>query len=202
MPGDISSAAFFIVAACIQPGSKLTISGVGINTTRMGVINILQLMGGKITMHNQRQDGYEPIADIVIEHSQLIGVDIPADQVSLAIDEFPVIFIAAALASGTTRLTNASELRVKESDRLAAMANGIVAIGGKANLLDDGIVIEGQPKLQGGNVDSLGDHRIAMAFAVAALGCNNPVHIKDTANVTTSFPDFVALANRVGLAVV
>ncbi|EHA16317.1 bifunctional prephenate dehydrogenase/3-phosphoshikimate 1-carboxyvinyltransferase [Halomonas sp. HAL1] len=206
VPSDISSATFFLVAAAITPGSDITLEHVGINPTRIGVINILHLMGADLTLENEREVGGEPVADIRIRYAPLKGIDIPVDQVPLAIDEFPALFIAAANANGVTRLRGAEELRVKESDRLQAMADGMAILGVKHTLLDDGIDIAGNGNAEvasygGGRIDSLGDHRIAMAFAVASLRASAEIDIEDCANVATSFPDFVELATRIGMGV-
>jgi len=198
VPADISSATFFIVGACIAPGSDLTITHVGINPTRIGVINILRLMGADITLSNERTVGGEPVADIRVKASSLEGINIPADQVPLAIDEFPAIFIAAACAEGQTVLTDARELRVKESDRIAVMADGLITLGIDARPTEDGIVIQGGT-LGSGTVDSHGDHRIAMSFAMAALRASGEITITDCANVNTSFPHFDELARASGL---
>ena len=200
VPADISSAAFFMVGAAIAPGSDLTLEHVGINPTRVGVINILKLMGADISILNTREVGGEPVADIRVRHANLKGVAIPREQVSLAIDEFPALFIAAAMASGETVLTGAKELRVKESDRIAVMARGLKALGIDARETPDGIVIRGGT-LRGGIVDSHGDHRIAMAFAIAALHADGPVTVRDCKNVDTSFPGFAGLAGRAGLSI-
>ncbi|MEC9483650.1 MAG: bifunctional prephenate dehydrogenase/3-phosphoshikimate 1-carboxyvinyltransferase [Halomonas sp.] len=203
VPSDISSATFFLVAAAITPGSDLTLEHVGINPTRVGVINILKLMGADLELSNEREVGGEPVADIRIRHVPLKGIDIPVEQVPLAIDEFPALFIAAANASGTTRLRGADELRVKESDRLQSMADGLAILGVENTLYEDGIDIVGQggegPSYGGGRIDSHGDHRIAMAFTIAGLRAGEEIVIEDCANVATSFPGFVALARRVGL---
>lgn len=198
IPGDISSAAFFLVAAAITPGARLVIRHVGINPTRTGIITLLQLMGADLTLDNQRLVGGEPVADITIAYAPLHGIDIPAAQIPLAIDEFPALFIAAACAEGTTRLRGAEELRVKESDRLQAMANGLATLGVSHILYPDGIDITGGA-MDGGEIDSAGDHRIAMAFTVAALRSRSPIWILDCANVATSFPGFLELATRVGM---
>ena len=206
VPSDISSATFFLVAAAITPGSDITLEHVGINPTRIGVINILNLMGADLTLENEREVGGEPVADIRVRYAPLKGIDIPVDQVPLAIDEFPALFIAAANANGVTRLRGAEELRVKESDRLQAMADGMAILGVKHTLLDDGIDITGNGNAEvasygGGRIDSLGDHRIAMAFAIASLRASAEIEIEDCANVATSFPDFVELATRIGMDV-
>ena len=200
VPADISSAAFFMVAAAITPGSELLLRHVGINPTRTGVINILRAMGANITIANERSVGGEPVADIEIRYSQLKGIVIPEEQIPLAIDEFPVLFIAAACAEGETILRGAEELRVKESDRIEAMATGLRSLGVKVETYDDGIRIEGG-EIGGGEVDSFTDHRIAMSFAVAGLRAKGEITVRDCANVATSFPGFVSLANEVGLAV-
>jgi len=198
VPGDISSATFFIVGACIAKGSALTIKHVGINPTRIGVINILRLMGADIVIDNEIDVGGEPVADIHIKYAKLHGINIPEDQVPLAIDEFPAIFIAAACADGETVLTGAKELRVKESDRIQAMADGLIILGVDAQSTEDGIIIKGG-KIGSGTVNSHGDHRIAMSFAMAGLCAENEIEILDCANVNTSFPGFADLAKQVGL---
>ena len=200
VPSDISSAAFFLVAASIAPNSDLTLEHVGINPTRVGVINILKAMGGNLDVFNEREIGGEPVADIRVRSAQLKGINIPEDQVPLAIDEFPALFIAAACAEGTTVLTGAEELRVKESDRIQVMADGLAVLGISAEPTPDGIVIQGG-QIGSGEVVSHGDHRIAMSFAMAALRANGPIVIRDCANVATSFPDFLGLAKRCGLAI-
>jgi 3-phosphoshikimate 1-carboxyvinyltransferase len=200
VPADISSAAFFLVAASIAEGSELVLEHVGINPTRTGVIDILKLMGGDITLENQREVGGEPVADIRVRAAKLKGIDIPEDLVPLAIDEFPVLFVAAACAEGRTVLRGAEELRVKESDRIQVMADGLVALGVKAEPTPDGIIIEGGA-IGGGEVWAHGDHRIAMSFSVASLRASAPIRIHDCANVATSFPNFLALAAEVGINV-
>ena len=200
VPADISSAAFFMVGASIAVGSDLTLQHVGINPTRIGIINILRQMGADITLVNEREVGGEPVADIRIRSAKLNGIRIPEDQVPLAIDEFPAIFVAAACADGQTVLTGAHELRVKESDRIAVMAEGLMTLGIDAKPTDDGIVIEGG-QMGSGTVHSHGDHRIAMSFAMAALRAQGIITIQDCANVNTSFPGFVMLAQQVGLSI-
>ena len=200
IPADISSAAFFMVAAAIVPGSSLWLRHVGINPTRIGVINILQKMGADISLHNQSRIGGEPVADILVKSSELHGIEIPEDQVPLAIDEFPVLFVAAACAKGRTVLKGAQELRVKESDRIQVMADGLRAVGIQAQPTADGMVIEGG-EIHGGQVQSHHDHRISMSFAVAALVSSGEITIRGCDNVATSFPGFVELANSVGFAV-
>jgi 3-phosphoshikimate 1-carboxyvinyltransferase len=200
VPGDISSAAFFMVAATLIPGSELFIRNVGINPTRTGVIKILQSMGAQICIKNKRLCGEELVADLHVTHAPLEGINIPMSLVPLAIDEFPVLFVAAACAKGQTLLHGAKELRSKESDRIAAMAEGLQNLGIEAQALDDGIFINGGT-LTGGTVDSRDDHRIAMAFAIAGAAAKEPVFIKNCANVATSFPTFVKSANKVKFAI-
>ena len=200
VPSDISSAAFFLVGASIAPGSDLTLQHVGINPTRIGVINILRQMGADIEILNEREVGAEPVADLRVKHARLRGIEIPRDQVPLAIDEFPVLFVAAAFAEGSTTLSGAEELRVKESDRIQVMADGLEALGCRLQTKPDGIVIEGG-RLNGGNVHAHGDHRIAMSFAMAALCADGEIRIEDCANVNTSFPGFCNLAAQCGLGI-
>lgn len=200
VPADISSAAFFLVAAAITPGADLTLQHVGVNPTRIGVINILRGMGANIESSNERLVGGEPVADLRVRYQPLKGIVISEAQIPLAIDEFPVLFVAAACAEGETLLRGAEELRVKESDRLDAMAQGLKILGVSVETFADGIKITGG-KLGGGAVDSFGDHRIAMAFAVAGLCAESPIDIANCANVATSFPNFVELAAEVGMRV-
>jgi 3-phosphoshikimate 1-carboxyvinyltransferase len=200
VPADISSAAFFLVAGSIAEDSELVLEHVGINPTRTGVIDILKLMGGDITLENQREVGGETVADIRVRSAKLKGIDIPEDLVPLAIDEFPVLFVAAAVAEGRTVLRGAEELRVKESDRIQVMADGLIALGVKAEPTPDGIIIEGG-SIGGGEVWAHGDHRIAMSFSVASLRATAPIRIHDCANVATSFPNFLALSAQVGIRV-
>ncbi len=200
IPADISSAAFLIVAASIAPNADITITNVGINPTRTGVIDILRLMGANIELLNKRSSGDEPVADIRVQSALLKGVSIPEALVPLAIDELPVVFVAAAVAEGKTIVTGAEELRVKESDRIAAMAQGLVTLGVDAVATPDGMIINGG-KIVGGTVDTFFDHRIAMAFCIASLRSETPVIIKDTQHVETSFPGFFALCSQLGLNV-
>ncbi|MCX7085195.1 MAG: bifunctional prephenate dehydrogenase/3-phosphoshikimate 1-carboxyvinyltransferase [Methylococcales bacterium] len=201
VPSDISSAAFFLVGASIAPGSDLLLKHVGINPTRTGVIDILRLMGAKIEVLNERTVGGEPVADLHVVYSPLKGIDIPEDLVPLAIDEFPVLFVAAACAEGQTRLTGAEELRVKESDRIQVMADGLQILGVDAQPTADGMVIQGS-SIGGGVVTSHGDHRIAMSFSIAGLRATAPITVLDCANVNTSFPEFKDLVKRLGLDLV
>jgi len=198
VPGDISSATFFMVAGLIAKEGELTIRNVGMNPTRIGSINILKQMNGDLTVINERMAGGEPVADIVVKSSQLRGIDIEERDVPLAIDEFPAIFIAAACANGLTRLRGAEELRVKESDRIQAMADGLQELDIDCTVYDDGIdIIGGQ--LTSGTIHSQDDHRIAMSFAISSLRASGEIKILECDNVATSFPNFVILANQVGL---
>lgn len=207
VPADISSAAFFLVGAAISPGSDLVLEHVGVNPTRTGILTLLRQMGAEIQIFNQRIIGGEPVADLAVRYAPLKGILIPPEVVPLAIDEFPALFIAAACATGETVLTGAHELRVKESDRIQVMADGLLALGVDARPTPDGIVIRGsalngkigKPGAQPVIINSRGDHRIAMSFAMAALRAHVPLEIHDCANVNTSFPGFVALAHETGL---
>jgi 3-phosphoshikimate 1-carboxyvinyltransferase len=205
VPGDFSSAAFFIVAGLLGAASTgLLIQNVGLNPTRTGLLDILRSMGGDIEILNRRESGREPVADIRVRASALQGVEMPAAWVPLAIDELPILFIAAACASGETVVTGAEELRVKESDRIAAMSAGLRSLGVAHQVLPDGMRIEGRgegPAFGGGEIDSFGDHRIAMSFAIASLRAAKSISIRDVANVATSFPGFVSMARSVGLDV-
>lgn len=199
IPADISSAAFLMVAASIAEDSDITIEGVGINPTRTGVIDILRLMGADITLLNERSAGDEPVADIRVKSAQLKGIDVPEHLVPLAIDELPVVFVAAAVATGVTRVTGAEELRVKESDRIAAMAAGLQNIGVDAKATDDGMIIT-QSEITGGVVDTYFDHRIAMSFCIAALRSSETILVKDTQHIDTSFPGFFELMSELGMS--
>lgn len=199
VPGDISSAAFFLVGACIAPGSDLIIENVGMNPTRDGVIQILRLMGADIEVLNASKVGGEPVVDLRIRESDLQGIEIPRELVPLAIDEFPAIFVAAACAQGETVLRGAEEMRVKESDRIAVMHEGLLALGIDAEALPDGMRIQGG-QFHAGAIESHGDHRIAMAFAMAALRADGDIELRDCENINTSFPEFPALAESCGLS--
>nr|VFK28200.1 MAG: 3-phosphoshikimate 1-carboxyvinyltransferase [Candidatus Kentron sp. MB] len=201
VPGDISSAAFFLVGATIAEGSDLILENVGINPTRIGVLSILRMMGADITLSNERMAGDEPMADIRVRAHPLTGIEIPAEMVPLAIDEFPALFVAAAFAKGKTIVTGATELRAKESDRIAVMAAGLRTLGIETETAPDGITIYGG-KPTGGRIESHGDHRVAMAFAMAGLGSSGMIVIEDCENVTTSFPGFEDFAARMGLRIV
>ena len=204
VPADISSAAFFLVGASIAEGSDLLLEHVGMNPTRTGIVDILRLMGADIEALNPREVGGEPVADLRVRSARLRGIEVPEHLVPLAIDEFPAVFVAAACAEGRTVVTGAEELRVKESDRIAVMAEGLRALGVDARPTPDGMVIEGRgtgAAFQAGEVTSHADHRIAMSFTIAALRAAGPLLIRDTANVGTSFPGFPALAARAGVAI-
>jgi 3-phosphoshikimate 1-carboxyvinyltransferase len=197
VPADFSSAAFFLVAATLAPGSELLIEGVGMNPRRTGLLAALRLMGADIGEERPREFGGERVADLFVRHAPLRGIDVPEELVPDMIDEFPALFIAAAVANGTTRIRGAAELRVKESDRIAVMARGLRTLGVRIEETPDGAVIDGG-RIDGGEVDSAGDHRCAMSFAIAGLLAEAPVRILDCANVATSFPGFVELALRCG----
>jgi len=200
VPADISSAAFFIVAACIAPEGEVTLHNVGMNPTRTGVLDILKAMNACIEIHNEAMQGGEPTASITVKSSQLRGIDVPPELVPSAIDEFPVLCVAAACAQGITRVTQAEELRVKESDRIALVAQGLTTLGVKVQEYPDGLTIEGGT-MGGGMIHSGHDHRIAMAFTMASLRAKETIIIDDCANVATSFPGFVEMARAVGLSI-
>jgi 3-phosphoshikimate 1-carboxyvinyltransferase len=203
VPGDFSSAAFFIVAGLLgAAGEGLLIQNVGLNPTRAGLLDILRGMGADVEVRNARVSGAEPVGDLLVRKSELSGIQVPVELIPIAIDELPILFIAAACASGETVVTGAEELRVKESDRIAAMSAGLAALGVAHSVLPDGMRIQGRgdgPAFSGGVVDSFGDHRIAMSFAIASLRAADPISIRDVANVATSFPGFVDLSRSVGL---
>jgi 3-phosphoshikimate 1-carboxyvinyltransferase len=198
VPGDLSSAAFMALAGCLATEGELVIEGVGLNPTRTGILRILELMGASLRVETLPDEGGEPVGRVIVRPSRLRGVEIPPDLVPLAIDEFPVIFVAAALASGETIIRGAEELRHKESDRIRVMADGLRALGIDVHELPDGARIQGG-QLQGGTIDSGGDHRVAMSFAVGASRAAGPVTILNTANVATSYPGFVTQARAIGL---
>ena len=202
VPADFSSAAFFIVAATLVPGSELVLRDVGMNPRRIGLLQALRAMGADIRESNMRESsrrgqGGEPVADLIVRHAPLAGIDVPVELVPDMIDEFPILFVAAAAARGTSRIRGAAELRIKESDRIAVMAKGLGALGIRIEETPDGALIEGGA-FTGGEVDSAGDHRCAMSLAVAGLVARAPVHVRDCANVATSFPGFMELANSRG----
>ena len=200
VPADLSSAAFFIVGACIAAESNIVLKNVGVNPGRNAIIEILMMMGANIELHNRRTLSNEPVADINVRASRLHGIEIPESLAHSAIDEFPAIMIAAAYAEGKTLVKGAAELRVKESDRIRTMAEGFMATGISANPTEDGMEIEGG-KMQGGEVDSQGDHRVAMAFAVGGINAGGVIKVFDCKNVDTSFPGFVDCAARAGLKI-
>lgn len=204
VPGDFSAAAFPMVAALLTPGSHIRLTGVGVNPTRTGLLDLLLAMGGDITLENQRELSGEPVADLVVRHSTLKGVAVPRAVVARAIDEFPIFFVAAAFAEGETLLTGAEELRVKESDRITAMATALIRIGARLEEREDGLRLFGQPGgLPGGTtVDSRGDHRVAMSMLVAGLVCQEPVTVTRCENIATSFPNFVPGMNALGARLV
>lgn len=204
VPADISSSAFFMVLATLLPHSQITFKNLCVNPSRTGVINILQLMGADITFNNQKVTAGEKIADVVVKSSKLHGIDIPHDYVASAIDEFPILFVAASLASGETRLTNAMELRKKECDRITSMEIGLTKLGVECHELEDGIIIKGKGsnfKLKGGNVDSHHDHRIAMSFLIAGQFAEEAIVVKDCENIMTSFPNFLTICQDLGLKI-
>jgi len=198
VPADISSAAFFLVGAAMTPGSDLTLVDVGMNATRVGIVTILKQMGAHIEVLNERMLGGEPVADLRVQGGPLKGLAIGRELVAAAIDEFPILFVAAACAEGETIVTGAEELRVKESDRIQTMVDGLLALGINAVATADGARIVGGA-LRGGTVNSHGDHRVAMSFAMAALRAIGSITIHDCLNVNTSFPGFAELAQKAGL---
>jgi 3-phosphoshikimate 1-carboxyvinyltransferase len=199
VPADFSSAAFLIVAATLVPGSELVLRHVGMSPRRTGLLHVLRAMGADIAEENRDHAGGEPVADLVVRHAPLRGIEVPVGHVADMIDEFPALFVAAACAEGSTTIRGAAELRVKESDRIAVMAAGLRALGIHVEETADGAVIAGAP-LQGGAVDSHGDHRCAMAFAVAGAVAGGPVTIRDCTNVSTSFPGFIETACSCGMS--
>ena len=201
VPGDPSSAAFPVVAALLVPGSEVTVTNVGINPTRAALFDVLRLMGGDLELVNLREVGGEPVADIVVRHSPLRGIETPVEMVAAMVDEYPILFVAAALAEGRTVARGLEELRVKESDRIAVMAEGLRAIGARVEELEDGLIIDGtggDPLAGGATIAARLDHRIAMSFAVAGLVSKAPVTIDDMSPVATSFPGFTALMTSLG----
>jgi 3-phosphoshikimate 1-carboxyvinyltransferase len=199
VPADFSSAAFFLVAASIVPGSELHLPAVGLNPRRTGLLHALRLMGADITIEHERESGGEPVGDLLVRHAPLHGVELPESLVPDMIDEFPALFIAASVASGRTVIRGAAELRVKESDRIATMATGLRTLGAAIEETSDGAIIHGG-QLGGGSVESHLDHRIAMSFALAGLVAGGPVRINDCSHVATSFPGFLELSNDCGFA--
>jgi 3-phosphoshikimate 1-carboxyvinyltransferase len=205
VPADISSSAFFMVLATLLPSSRITFKNLCVNPSRTGVISILQLMGADITFENQTITAGERIADVVVKSSELHGIEIPHEYIASAIDEFPILFVAASFAKGETLLTNAMELRKKECDRITAMAIGLKELGVDCHELEDGIVIKGQcknNKLKGGNIDSHHDHRIAMSFLIAGQFSEGTIEVKDCENIMTSFPNFLTICQELGLDII
>ncbi|MBS0290066.1 MAG: 3-phosphoshikimate 1-carboxyvinyltransferase [Proteobacteria bacterium] len=200
IPGDFSSAAFFIAGASMIPGSHIKLRCVGINERRIGLIHILKAMGANISIMDCTEENGEPIGDIEVKGSQLQGITVPAKWVVSAIDEFPILFIVAACAVGTTHVQGVAELRVKECDRIAVMAKGLSTLGIKVEELPDGMIIQGG-KIKGGLVESQGDHRVAMAFAMASLVASKKIVIRDSDNIATSFPNFCEIAKQLGLLI-
>ena len=199
VPADFSSAAFFLVAGCVVPGAELRLRRVGIHPRRTGLLEVLRRMGADIRVE-PASGGTEPVADLIVRHAPLRGIEIPEDLVPDMIDEFPALFVAAALADGTTTVRGAAELRVKESDRIATMATALRAMGADVDETPDGAILRGGRLRGGATVDSHGDHRIAMAMAIAGQCADREIRIGDCANVATSFPGFEALATSVGFS--
>ena len=198
VPGDFSSAAYFIVAAILTPNSNIVIENVGVNPTRNAMIKIMKLMGADVELKNERLESGEPVATIYAKTSKLIGINIPEELVPVAIDELPIILVAAACAKGKTRLSGAAELRVKESDRIQSMLDGFISLGIKVKALEDGMIIEGG-QYNGGVINSNDDHRIAMAFSIAGIIAKAPIIINSCKNVATSFPEFIDTAKHLGM---
>jgi 3-phosphoshikimate 1-carboxyvinyltransferase len=201
VPADLSSAAFFVVGASVAPGSELRLSHVGVNPTRTGILEILRRMGADIRQENAREVGGEPVADLIVRAAVLRSIEVPPEMVPSAIDEFPVLCVAAACAQGVTRITGAEELRHKESDRIAVMAEGLSSLGVPVREAPDGMEIEGGGGFAGGEINSRGDHRIAMSFSIAALAACAPILVRNCRNVATSFPGFHELAAQAGLGI-
>lgn len=200
VPGDLSSAAFMVLAGCLASGGELIIDRVGLNPTRTGILRILELMGADIRVEQAPGEVGEPVGRLIVRPRRLRGIEVPPELVPLAIDEFPVIFVAAALAGGDTVIHGAGELRHKETDRIRVMADGLRSLGIDVEEFPDGARIRGG-RFRSGTVDSGGDHRVAMSFAVGAARAEGPVTILDTANVATSYPGFAAQARSIGLDV-
>ena len=198
VPGDFSSAAYFIVAAILTPNSNIILENVGVNPTRNAMIKIMKSMGADVELKNERLESGEPVATIYAKTSKLTGIDIPEELVPVAIDELPIILVAAACAKGKTRLSGATELRVKESDRIQSMLDGFISLGIKVKALEDGMIIEGG-QYNGGVINSNDDHRIAMAFSIAGIIAKAPIIINSCKNVATSFPGFIDTAKHLGI---
>jgi 3-phosphoshikimate 1-carboxyvinyltransferase len=200
VPGDISSAAFLAAAAAIVPGSRITIPGVGLNPGRVGIVNVLRRMGAALSLHNERLENGEPVADIEIEHSALLGTQISPEEVPGLIDELPVLAVIATQADGVTEVRGAAELRVKETDRIATTVGELQRLGAGIEALPDGFIVRGPVQLKCGEVSSHGDHRLAMSLAVAALAADGESTIEDTACIADSFPGFEQALAAVGVA--
>jgi 3-phosphoshikimate 1-carboxyvinyltransferase len=198
VPGDISSAAFLLVAAALAPGSEVTAEGVGVNPTRTGLLDVLRAMGADVVLENERDENGEPMADVTTHASSLEGVEVGGDTVVRMIDEFPVLAVAATQAHGATTVRDAAELRVKETDRIAVIVAGLRALGARIDPLPDGFIIEGPTPLHGAVVDSHGDHRLAMALAVAGLVAEGETVIENAECIPDSFPGFVQLMQGLG----
>lgn len=196
VPSDISSASFFIIAALINPGSELLVKNVGLNPRRTGVLEILKAMNGNISIQNERTECGEPVGDILVKHSSLKGVEIKGEMIPNAIDELPVVSVAACFAEGTTVISEARELRVKETDRIKAMTTELKKLGADISETDDGMIIKGQQSLSGSKCNSWGDHRIAMSLAVAATMAKGETVIEDSDCVSISFPEFFNLLEK------
>jgi 3-phosphoshikimate 1-carboxyvinyltransferase len=201
VPGDPSSAAFAVVAACLVPGADVTVENIGINPLRTGLFDTLREMGANIEFVNRREAGGEPVADIRVRHAALKGVSVPPERAPSMIDEYPVLAVAAAFAQGRTEMRGIQELRVKESDRIAAMARGLVACGVKVEELPDGMIVEGGLPQGGATIATEMDHRIAMSFLVMGLAAKQAVSVDDATMIDTSFPAFVPLMNALGAAI-
>jgi 3-phosphoshikimate 1-carboxyvinyltransferase len=201
IPGDVSSAAFPLLAAALVPGSQVTVEGVGINPTRTGLLEVLQAMGADVAVDGEREEGHEPVADVMVRAADLESVEVGGERVVRMIDELPVLAVAATQARGTTVVRDAGELRVKESDRIATAVAELQALGARIEPLPDGFVVEGPTPLHGGVVQSHGDHRLAMALAVAGLVAQGEVVIEDVDCISDSFPDFVELMRSLGAEV-
>jgi 3-phosphoshikimate 1-carboxyvinyltransferase len=198
VPGDVSSAAFLLVAAALVPGSDVTVESVGVNPTRTGLLDILSAMGADLVVEEEHQQKSEPVADVTVRKSELRGVEVGGDTVVRMIDEFPLLAVAATQAHGSTVVHDAAELRVKETDRIAAVAAGLRALGARIEPLPDGFMIEGPTRLQGAVVDSYGDHRLAMALAVAGLIAEGQTVVENAECITDSFPSFIELMRELG----
>jgi 3-phosphoshikimate 1-carboxyvinyltransferase len=198
IPGDLSSAAFPLVAAVLLPGSEVTIEGVGVNPTRTGLLDVLRAMGAGVAVEDEREQGGEPVAGVTMRASDLAGVEVSGHTVVRMIDEFPVLAVAATQAHGTTVVRDAAELRVKETDRIAAAVAELRVLGARIEPRPDGFIVEGPTSLRGGVVDSHGDHRLAMALAVAGLVAKGEVTIENAECVADSFPGFAGLMRSLG----